>query len=294
VAPVHVGFGATSVRMGIWNVQSGGWDGYDSTAPFPERLELLESAIWSLNVPLLGLIDTFRWRERFTLGELSRRFRYERVYCINGGGTLIDPRIGLTVMSDSLPGLEFATVWLGTIKAVRVRFLVGNQEVLVYFVYLHHDGEDERLMQLEYVLADAKNYPEAVVVVAGDLNALRPEDNPWLQGLGRVLRWPILRRLPLYPVRSLREVTRGEVVSRLWQAGFVDGRAPGTVAEWGFAPTAQLRLASWMGGLRVPLAVDSAWLKGSMKFRPWNFQVHRGDPYDGASDHRPVTVELHF
>jgi hypothetical protein len=73
------------MKVAVYNVASGGFNTYDSTADTPERLELLKEAVAAIDADIIGLTDTFRWAEVFTASQLQDTFNYPLVASLNLG-----------------------------------------------------------------------------------------------------------------------------------------------------------------------------------------------------------------
>lgn len=92
------------MRIASYNVMSGGFNGYEHDTSLPQRLTELQTAVSELDADVIGLVDTFRWDEIYSPGDLKNIFGYKYAVCIN----LNDQRLrekghnnGLTLLSNT-------------------------------------------------------------------------------------------------------------------------------------------------------------------------------------------------
>lgn len=266
------------MRIGSFNIRSGGFETYEDGVALPPRLPAIRDAVRSVEADIIGLVDTFRWAELFRPEEAAQMFGYRQAYLIDMDDSRVDSRIGLVFLSN-LP-LAFETIRLWNRDCIKARAPESSPPLVLYLVYLDDLDEDVRLRQVRSLLTDAQKHPGEAVVVMGDLNSLRQEDIPLpLRLLKRVLGLVPRRALPTIG-RGIYHLLRGEVASLLRAEGFEDAdQAPR------HAPTVGLPIGK-LPWIRVKLPVDQIWSRPGIVsgFRIW--------PEQGGSDHFPVTGEL--
>ncbi len=209
------------MRIATYNVMSGGFSDYTSTASTPERLPLLQEAIKTLQADVIGLVDTYRWDQIYRPDDLCQLFGYRFAACIN----LNDDRLrklghnnGLTLLSQyELHDVQ--TLRLATRDALSAKVETENGSLQVVVLYLDDLSEDARLEQTEALLAQLD--PSKPVILMGDFNTINPSDQTaasTVLGAFRKANPVILEKLN--PI--LGEMQRGEVIRRFEQAGFID------------------------------------------------------------------------
>jgi endonuclease/exonuclease/phosphatase family metal-dependent hydrolase len=152
-------------------------------------------------------------------------------------------------------------------SAVVVQLASG---ISVVGVHLDHRRETVRCAQLRRLLDDILGLGPHVV--AGDLNAIDPDDSP-------AERFEEIERVR---ARHGLEPSSSDVVSALRSAGYVDAaRARGEVG-----PLPEALRSSCHAGTRV----DHVWLDAALAKRAAVVAV--AVPDVDASDHRPVVVDL--
>lgn len=153
---------------------SGGFNGYDSVASKPERLELLRKAIAEVDADILGLTDTFRWKDSFSQQELIEAFGYQYSFHIDMNDTRVDKRIGVAILSR-IQLKACAQVRLHNRNAIKASVLIpGTDEVVQIFVVYLDDLSELTRMEEVRTLVETTERGVATVVI-GDFNALWPE-----------------------------------------------------------------------------------------------------------------------
>jgi endonuclease/exonuclease/phosphatase family metal-dependent hydrolase len=264
------------VAVAAWNIQSGGFDGYDEEATMPPRLPGIKKTVRQLTADVTGLIDTFRWHELFKPEELAEQFGYQHAVCINMDCDRVDGRIGLTALyNDS--NIVCTQVRLVTRNCLKLLLPVPSGQALVYIVYLDHLSEDMRQWQIEALLDDASRTPRLPVLIVGDFNTLRPSSiTPGWRLAGRLLRLPGLCLLRSQAPTVIREATRALVIPHLERVGFVDmGRTRPHEA------TVSVR--------RIGLRLD--WCVDYVLARNWPVVRCRVTDTGAVSDHQAIVAE---
>lgn len=259
---------------------SGGFNGYDSMASKPERLDLLVEAIKGVNADFVSLVDTHRWTEVFTPDDLRGLFGYENVYFVG----LNDQRLkvkghdnGIAVLTR-LPITRFETVRLATRNAIRSVIMNGGKELEIFSVYLDDLSEDTRLRQVMALLG-LIDFAKPTVF-AGDLNTISASEVPEArENIEKLFsRYPQARVME----PSLREMMRGEVIKKIEERGFVDmGKGAGN--------TIPSKLS--------PIPIDRPLLRLDYGFCTKGvvvegFEVLREEIFDKVSDHYPIRMKV--
>lgn len=158
------------MRVATYNVMSGGFGDYTSSDLVPERLGLLQQAVKKIDADLIGLVDTFRWKELYSETDLSSWFGYPYVQHIDMNDTRVDKRIGLAILSRE-PIAEWHVVRAYNRNALQAMLMIDSVQTNVFLAYLDDLSEDTRLKEAAAIMEAAGS---AAAVVMGDLNALTP------------------------------------------------------------------------------------------------------------------------
>jgi endonuclease/exonuclease/phosphatase family metal-dependent hydrolase len=266
-----------TVLFATWNVQSGGFAGYVAS-DYPERLPDIVAGVQAVGAEAMGLVDTWRWKERFSADDLCRRFGYARAFSIDINCRRVDPQIGLTMLTN-LTDARFRVVSIGSRDAIVMTNDIRGAPVQTYLVYLDDLEASTRDAQ---AAALRMRGGAANSVIMGDLNALRTLTSAQRLA-GRFMRQRWLRLIfdrfgatgVSYALMSLGGVYGGDrVIEALRAAGFDDIGDPCT-------PTAYPQV----GPLRLQLAVDYILTRGlpASDYRVWDLE---------GSDHRIVSARL--
>lgn len=261
------------------NVRAGGFVDYSGTIDCPPRISAIQKAVTLTGASVVGLIDTFRWRELYTTDELCALFGYPQAFHIDMDCEVVDSRVGLTVLGGkNLIGCE--AVRIHDRNCLRVDLKVDGRPVCLYVIYLTSLSGARRRRQTEALLEYIDARPQVPTLIMGDLNTLRPES---FIGPARLLN-SVLRLLPSVPAPLGRfaeafELTHTEALSLLREAGFSDEMRGMPAA------TFQQRVL----GLDIKLALDYCL---SRHIEVKDCTVLRGKPYEAASDHFPVMATL--
>lgn len=241
----------------------------------PVRMPVIIEAVRRLDADVVGLADTYKWKDAFSEQELQREFTYPFAFHIDMNDTRVDKRIGLAVLSR-LPARSAKAVRLHNRDAIRLG--LDDPRIDVWVVYLDDLSEDARLKEARALDEAAGTGP---VVAMGDFNSLWRRDVERVRGYSEKYfrqRAPEFER-SVQPVLS--EMLRAEALE--WLAG---RRWRG--AGDGYAPSAVTRLHE----LRMPeavFAVDHVLARGC---RAGSFRVLNGEFWERASDHYPAMATI--
>lgn len=260
---------------------SGGFSGYDHDQATPQRLQELRAAVQEIDADVIGLIDTFRWDEIFSVEQLRNLFGYNYITCIN----LNDERLrklghnnGLTLMSK-LPWRSCEVVKLGTRDALKASFELSGIEITIVLAYLDDLKEDVRLKQAEAIVGSIDDVDSSLIM--GDFNTIAPADNHDAD-----------RKLEIFYVDNpgikdklnpmVEQMQRAEVVAWLESQNFIDGG----VKAGATMPSKLFPAVSDKPFLRLDYCLHGSKLKVS------NFAVHRAEIMQKASDHFPISFTV--
>lgn len=260
---------------------SGGFSGYDHEQVTPQRLQELRAAIQEIDADVIGLIDTFRWDEVFSVEQLRSLFGYSYITCIN----LNDERLrklghdnGLTLMSK-FPLRSCEVVKLGTRDALKASFEINGREVTIVLAYLDDLNEDIRLKQAEAIVSSIDDIDSSLII--GDFNTIAPIDNQ-----------DATRKIEIFYADNpgikeklnsmVEQMQRAEVIAWLESQSFIDsgGKAGATM------PSKLFPAVSDKPFLRVDYCLHGSKLKVS------NFGVHTTEIMQKASDHFPISFTV--
>jgi endonuclease/exonuclease/phosphatase family metal-dependent hydrolase len=269
------------MKFAVYNIMSGGFDGYDAASESPKRLPLLKTAIKTLSADFIGLVDTFRWDALYTNNDLSRTFGYEYAACIN----LNDERLrrlghnnGLTILSKTRL-YNVRSIWAHSRNALFAEIEYEEERLSIVLVYLDDLSEDVRIAQVKSLLEQLPT--GGSVIVMGDFNTLNRSD--------RTLQSPdftqFSSRFPFVASKleaQLQDADRGEVIDLLESHGFKD-------ASTGDNKTFPSKL--FLDSVDAPYSrIDHVF--SSPRLKPINVRVPADEIFQQTSDHLPVTFKL--
>ncbi|MCL4360512.1 MAG: hypothetical protein M1511_20230 [Deltaproteobacteria bacterium] len=271
-----------STRFAEWNIESGGFEGYDVTSLSPHFLPEIIEGIRSFHADFVTLVDTFRWDSLYSQEQLQTMFKYKHAYCIN----LNDDRLkklghnnGITVLSNS-DTVKFQTVSLGTRDAIKTSLKIDDKPVDIFSVYLDDVAEKRRMQQLAALMQHIE--PGKHTIITGDFNSLADRDIEYVQKtFQRIYRY-LPRRLKhrVYSVES--KIAHRGTIQLIKSHGFVDMAASNVQP---ITPTKKFsRLISPF------LRFDYAF--GTPNIVVASTWVVRGDLFDRTSDHYPFIVDI--
>jgi endonuclease/exonuclease/phosphatase family metal-dependent hydrolase len=270
-----------SMRVASYNIMSGGFNSYSTTASEPERIAILQNAVSDLKADVIGLIDTFRWDELYTASDLTTLFGYKYAYCIN----LNDERLkklghnnGITLLSN-LGIIKSQTITLATRDAVIAQLQDGSKIVNIAVVYLDDLSEDARLEQLK----ELRNYidPQEPWLIIGDLNSIKKSDRDSITTPLRQFQEEnpeIAKKLS----PAIHDMMRGEVIEQLESWGLQDADKENHAT----LPTPLFPGTIYQPFLRLDYCFHSPSLSTS------HFNSPRSDVYTKASDHFPIVFDV--
>lgn len=262
-----------------YNIMSGGFDGYDTTATTPQRLPLLQKAIKELGADIIGLIDTYRWDEIYSETELKELFGYKYAYGIN----LNDERLsqlghnnGLALLSNI--EIKPSTVRLKTRDAIVAQVKGSGSSFNLVVAYLDDLSEDTRLEQVS-ALHSLINEP---LVIIGDLNTLTGREGVNTKALFDKFteQNPEISK-KLAPV--VNDMLRAEVIEQLQSWRLKDAGQEQRL------PTMPTPL--FPANINEPfLRIDYCFYSPSLSVS--KLRVHYGDTFKQASDHFPISFNI--
>jgi len=270
-----------TTRLAEWNIQSGGFEGYDPTAETPQYLSDIKEGIQQLNAAFVSLIDTYRWEELYTPEELKKMFGYNHAFCIN----LEDNRLenlghnnGITVLSN-LDVKKFETVYIKTRNAVKTTLQVHEKPLDIFSVYLDDVREKTRLEQMGALLQHVT--PDRRTIIIGDFNCISDRDVALIEKTMKTIlqNLPQKMRTRFYSVKE--KLAHRGAIRFLEAKGFIDAaveREPTT-------PTHKIYSI-------IPpfLRLDYAFCTSDIVVV--STDVVRGELFNRISDHFPLIVEI--
>lgn len=270
-----------NVRFAEWNIQSGGFEGYDRVAETPRYLPDIREGVQKLNADFISLIDTFRWDELYSQEDLERTFGYVHAMSVPLG----DDRLkalghdnGITVLSN-LPVSATEVIRIATRNAIKTSLRAQGQPLDVFSVYLDDVREKNRLEQMRALLQHVS--PEKHTIIMGDFNCISDTDvTVIIKALAKLLKTSsTTMRTRLYSVED--KLAHRGVIRFLEASGFVDG----SIQKQPTTPTHKLNF-----NVGPFLRLDYAFHTPEIVMA--STEVVRGTLFDRASDHFPLVVEI--
>lgn len=268
-------------RLAEWNIQSGGFEGYDPKPEAPRYLSEIQAGIKRLHAPFVALIDTYRWDHLYTPTDLRTMFGYTHAYCVN----LEDNRLeslghnnGITVLSN-LDVEHFETIRIETRNAVKTTLNINGGLLDVLNVYLDDVREKTRLEQIRALLQHV--IPNRRTVIMGDFNCISDCDVTIVQKTleNAIQQLPREQRARLYSVKE--KLAHRGAIRFLEAKGFVD------VAEKRQPTTPTHKLSQ----MYFPfLRLDYAFCTPDIAVA--STRVIRNKLFDQTSDHFPLVMEI--
>lgn len=267
------------MKIASYNIMSGGFSDYRYDLRKPERLPVIVRAVKGLKADIIGLFDTFRWDEIYSINTIIKMFEYTYAHCIN----LNDNRLkkighnnGITVLSNQK--VTFETIHLGTRDAIKTTIQKNSNLVDIFHVYLDDKSEDSRLEQINHLFTYIK--PDCQTLITGDLNSFSAAD---VKSVG-IRAANFVHTHPQYSKRLyeiLEKAKRDDVIKTLLDKGFIDAsdKKENTVPTKLLSPDFE----------KPMLRLDYAFSRG---ISISNFKVITGTPYTRASDHYPIVFEI--
>jgi endonuclease/exonuclease/phosphatase family metal-dependent hydrolase len=271
-----------TTRLAEWNVESGGFDGYDAISPAPRFIPEIVKGVRSFHADFVTLIDTFRWDSLYSTEQLQTMFGYKHAYCINLNDDRLkklDHNNGITVFSN-FDTVEFQTISLGTRDAIKTSVKIGDKPLDIYSVYLDDVAEKRRMKQVATLIKSIEQGKHAIIM--GDLNTIADQDVGFVQKTFQRIDRYLPRRLKhrFYSVES--KIAHRGTSQLLESHGFVDAAAHGKSTT----PTKKFYQ------LIAPfLRFDYAFSTPNIAIA--STRVVRGTLFDRTSDHYPFILEIY-
>jgi endonuclease/exonuclease/phosphatase family metal-dependent hydrolase len=265
------------MKLLAYNIMSGGFGDYKTDEVYPVRMDKIIAAVKNAGTDFVALIDTYRWREKFSKQQLSEWFGYKSVFSAAMDDDSSKLQLELTIMTN----LEIEKVDIIRIynrNCIKAKVKNGSKECDIFAVHLEWTKEDIRVKQIEALLKQTD--PKIPTIIMGDFNTIASRD---LTGLRKIilncfLSLPSLRKTG----KVIFDMERGLVTEIIKAKGFVDANsyrlktAPSKLFPvW--VPPALIRL-------------DYAFCSPEIKVK--SFDVLKGPIYDYTSDHYPIMIEV--
>lgn len=222
----------TEARMATWNIQSGGYAGYELTDAKPVREEAIKEHISLLRqedgIEGISLIDAFGWQERYGHDAfIARHLGFQAARLVSLDDERLNGMYGESpdiVFATNLPVHEFRELDLDTRKGLNAILNLGAYGLQVASIYLDDMSEDVRMNQAR-ALVDALE-PGIPTILQGDFNTLRADMsgatlNTRLRNFGIEI---LARVMPSSPLgRSIKGMNERRVIPFIEDHGFSDG-----------------------------------------------------------------------
>jgi endonuclease/exonuclease/phosphatase family metal-dependent hydrolase len=273
------------VKVATYNILGGGFENYSRHGKNPPRLPLIKQVVSEIAADFVTLVDTFRWKEIFTVKDLVDHFGYKYVYHIDIEDDHVDPDVGITVLTD-YEVISSNTIHIDKRNAIKTTVNYCGRDVDLYSVYFDYLKEDSRLKEAKSLISQLDHNPS---IIMGDLNALDPEDFDITKTiLKNILNLPSINNHHDTGalVQVVQDMLRGEVLPQLYQAGFAPIKDLSSLR-----PTIPTKFNPY--GLITPiLRLDHILV--SRELEVTTLSVVENTLTDKASDHYPVTAEIDF
>jgi hypothetical protein len=269
-----------NLTVATLNVRAGGFTDYSGAEAVPPGLGAIQAAVAETGASVMGLIDTFRWREVYSVEDLRTLFGYPYVVRIDMNCARVNPKVGLTLLGgDCL--VDYEPVRIYDRDCLRALLQVGGKTAQLYLTYLTSFSGARRSRQVAALLEHANAYSDIPTLIMGDLNSVRPErlapPARWVANARQ--QWPWLDRRTLGPLTELYELVDTAAISALRAGGFKDELAGQRMETF----------HQRMFGLELRVAVDHCFSRG---IPVKSCQILRGKTYQAATDHYPVMAVL--
>lgn len=254
---------------------SGCFENYEQNSKLTNRYELLKKAVAGINADFVGLVDTFKWNETFSIEQLKRDFGYKNVFTVDMDDTRVEKNIGITVMTN------LAVKKFNIVRAFNRNYIETTLDDLnVYTCYLDDISEDTRLSQVKSLLEQIKR----PAIVHGDLNTFSKKDLSTFDDLAKTFE---VNNIAL--VKKLRpiieDMRRCEVEKLLKLAGFID-----SAEEW--IPTMPTKLFPAVQIGDPFIRVDYIFHTKDIVVK--DLTVTKGGLSDKVSDHFPLSASISY
>jgi len=269
------------IRFAEWNIQSGGFEGYNPTAKTPYHLTDIQEGVRQLNAAFVSLVDTYRWDTLYTNENLKHMFGFAHAFCIN----LQDDRLkalghnnGITVLSN-LDVQKFETIRIETRNAAKTTLQINEKPLDIISIYLDDVREKTRLEQMKALLQYVT--PNRKTIILGDFNCISDRDVKLIEKTMKSIlqNSPRNVRTKLYSVQE--KLAHRGAIRFLETKGFIDADKKGQ-------PTTPTHKTSPM--ISPFLRIDYAFCTTDIVIA--STRVVQGKLFDRTSDHFPLIVEI--
>lgn len=138
---------------------SGCFENYELTSKLTNRFELLKDAVKTINAEYVGLCDTFRWKDTFSIEDLKQAFGYKHVLHVDMEDSRVEKEVGVAVMTN-LEVKQF-----NIIRAFNRNYIETVLDILnIYTCYFDDLSEDTRLKEVNSLLKQVKNQQSFMVI----------------------------------------------------------------------------------------------------------------------------------
>lgn len=251
---------------------SGCFENYELTSKLTNRFELLKDAVKTINAEYVGLCDTFKWKDTFSIEELKQAFGYKHVLHVDMEDSRVEKEVGVAVMAN-LEVKQF-----NIIRAFNRNYIETVLDDLnIYTCYFDDLSEDTRLREVSSLLEQIKK----PAIIHGDLNTFTNTD---LKGENKIRNQFEAENKELNkqlkPV--IDEMQRCEVVEVIKKNGFID-------ADNSASPTMPSKL--------FPAKVTEPFVRVDYIFHTPDIKtkdtiVHKEELFHSVSDHFPLSTTI--
>lgn len=281
----------TQLGLGTWNIESGGFAGYDPAIASPEREPLIRAMLQKcvgLGIDSMVIVDAHRWPNYYEGDDgIAKAFNFKHASATYLNDERLNQNHGQELAIAFLtnqPIAETDEIVLGNRSAHRAVLDVGTYGLQVIGIYLDDMSEavrDQQVGHLLHFIEGSSQGDNAVpTVIAGDLNLINPDFNrrnwpnrlrerAFLQFASRAARKPALRQ-------ACNEIRKGRAFKQFTTAGYVPTDHRGN-----------LTYQRGNSAVQIPvLAVDYILTPSAVRtIASSTLPTH-------ASDHRPVVARL--
>ena len=274
------------MRIASWNIQHGGFHGYNPEIPSPHLGRDIKSALDTLHhvksAETTVVIDAYRWDEYYGndhqiaryMGYVGARFTQlsdDRLSSIGEDG------IGIAIASDRRI-TDVRVLDLGTRNGLSV--MLDSREGLLQVAGLYLDDMSETVRRDQVACLKKELEPGVPTVLVGDFNTLRPA-LPQASTRDRVADKLVRTMVAMTPAfgevpTKLKTMDIRTIVPQIESMGYIDSDP---LAR----PTVPARLPV--------LGLDYAFHTPDLKVE--NFQVLNNPSFNRLSDHRPILFDVH-
>lgn len=220
-----------SISLLSWNIQSGGFNGYEPHISYPERERAILHTINSAKADVAVLVDAHRWHTYYGGNAgIAQHLGYDSAHY----AALDDARLNVKhgseigiVIATNLPH-EVMPLHLGNRNALAIETAIGSSTIRIAGVYFDDLSEKTRLTNAKHLVASLGE--STPFVAAGDFNMLRHPTAQYPPRLGdwavRGLAWALSKEHPLG--QTFAGMDTREVYQYLLDSGYSDSDPSGT------------------------------------------------------------------